>query len=92
MSEDKEDKLKGENLICQGQRVLTKEGRDNWERTFKKKDNIKTGFGLAIIKEEGAPVHPLDMWTKDEEHYQRQLRAYTDYHEGRGKSRTEKKS
>ena len=49
-----------------------------------------SGFGLAPIKEEGAPMHPDDMlgwtfpdhWTEADysKWYDRQLKAYNDYH------------
>ena len=32
---------KGENLICKGQRVLTKEGRDNWDKIFRGKSRTE---------------------------------------------------
>jgi hypothetical protein len=37
------------------------------------------GFGLAHIKKEGAPLHPDDMFTRNDGRYQRQLKAYNDY-------------
>jgi len=44
------------------------------------------GFGYAHIKEEGAPAHPEDVFIhcgckKCEERWQRQLKAYKDYHD-----------
>lgn len=43
------------------------------------------GFGLARLKEEGAPAHPEDIYwhcgcEKCELSWQRQLKAYNDYH------------
>ena len=40
-----------------------------------------SGFGLMHIREEGAPLHPDDsdfIW--EGEDYERQLRAYNEYH------------
>lgn len=43
-----------------------------------------TGFGLAHIRGEGAPLHPDDLnYVGDgyDEWYERQLKAYNDYYE-----------
>lgn len=43
------------------------------------------GFGLARIREEGAPAHPEDIYEhcgcdECEHRWQKQLKAYNDYH------------